>query len=287
MFPTLAQLNLIIENEEKTIQFLKDNHVFYEINHCEHCGSSLSLYGKNYRCNKHGCRKWKSILQHSFFAKSRLKCNDILFIGYLWLSGCNRAVMTKMTSHSSTTITEFINYYRQLISISLNDEDQIIGGPGIIVEIDESKFGKRKYNRGHKVEGVWVLGGVERTSERKIFVKVINNRSEKTLLDVISRHVLPGSIIYTDLWKGYYNLKKKMPVRHMTVNHSLNFVDPNTHVHTNTIEGTWNGIKLGVPPRNRSKDSMEGHLLEFIWKRKHENNLWQGLIDALSAVHYD
>ena len=35
-----------------------------------------------------------------------------------------------------------------------------IGEDGIIVEIDESKFGKRKYNRGHRVDGCWVLGGV-------------------------------------------------------------------------------------------------------------------------------
>lgn len=29
----------------------------------------------------------------------------------------------------------------------------IIGGDGIIVEMDESKFGKRKYHRGHLVGG--------------------------------------------------------------------------------------------------------------------------------------
>ena len=38
-----------------------------------------------------------------------------------------------------------------------------IGGPGIVVELDESKFGKRKDNRGKKVKGAWVFGGVERT----------------------------------------------------------------------------------------------------------------------------
>ena len=35
-------------------------------------------------------------------------------------------------------------------------EDTSIVGENIIVEVDESKLGKRKYNRGHKIEGVWV-----------------------------------------------------------------------------------------------------------------------------------
>jgi hypothetical protein len=38
----------------------------------------------------------------------------------------------------------------------------MIGGEGIVVEIDESKFGHRKYNVGRAVDGVWIFGGVER-----------------------------------------------------------------------------------------------------------------------------
>lgn len=53
---------------------------------------------------------------------------------------------------------------RELVS-QMVDEDTRIGGEGIVVEIDESKFGKRKYNRGHRVDDVWILGGVERTAE--------------------------------------------------------------------------------------------------------------------------
>ena len=48
----------------------------------------------------------------------------------------------------------------------------MIGGPGVEVEIDESKFGKRKYNRGRQVEGHWVFGGVERVTGECFMVEV-------------------------------------------------------------------------------------------------------------------
>lgn len=78
----------------------------------------------------------------------------------------------------------------------------------------------------------------------------VANRSANTLLEVISRHVAPGSIIYTDLWKGYTRVQELLECPHFTVNHSQNFVDPITGVHTNTIEGLWNGLKLEIAPRN-------------------------------------
>ena len=45
-----------------------------------------------------------------------------------------------------------------------------IGGPGVIVEIDESKFGKQKYHKAHRVGGIWVLGMVERIPRQKFVV---------------------------------------------------------------------------------------------------------------------
>lgn len=48
-----------------------------------------------------------------------------------------------------------------------------------------------------------MIGGVERTKERKIFLVRINDRSAETLLAVINEHVLPGSIVHTDMWKSY------------------------------------------------------------------------------------
>jgi hypothetical protein len=73
------------------------------------------------------------------------------------------------TSFNSNTITTFTSHFRQLVSESLEDDDSIIGGGGVVIEIDESKLGKRKYHRGHRVDGIWVLGGIERTVEKKVF----------------------------------------------------------------------------------------------------------------------
>ena len=39
-----------------------------------------------------------------------------------------------------------------------HQQDFKIGGVGEIVEVDESKFGKRKYNTGKRVVGKWILG---------------------------------------------------------------------------------------------------------------------------------
>jgi hypothetical protein len=43
-----------------------------------------------------------------------------------------------------------------------------IGSPNKTAEVDESKFGRRKYNRGHKVKGQWVVIGVECDSGKDI-----------------------------------------------------------------------------------------------------------------------
>ena len=57
------------------------------------------------------------------------------------------------------------------LEIAILDNEQI-GGPGIVVEVDESKFGKRKYNRGRKVDGCWVFGGIEGVG-KKCFLNLL------------------------------------------------------------------------------------------------------------------
>ena len=71
---------------------------------------------------------------------------------------------------SSETISDYKNYCRELCyNIVADSSDDKIGGPGKTVEIDESKFGKNKYNVGRYVEGQWVFGGICR-EDKKFFL---------------------------------------------------------------------------------------------------------------------
>lgn len=57
---------------------------------------------------------------------------------------------------SATGWTQFV---RETLIDYLENNSESFGGPGVIVEIGESKFWKRKYSRGHCVEAHWVLEG--------------------------------------------------------------------------------------------------------------------------------
>ena len=156
-----------------------------------------------------------------------------------------------------------------------------------MVEIDESKFGKRKYNRGHRVEGSWVFGAVELTPERRCFAVVVPDRKAETLIPIIKAHIAPGSIIRSDYWKAYdvIPFQAGYDYVHEKVCHKHEFVSEEG-VHTNTIEGTWSGIKRVTPVRKRTKKCLPGSLFEFIWRRRNQGNLWNGLMQALKDIIY-
>jgi transposase-like protein len=276
----------VFSTEQGAIRYLQDKGLIAS-DVCIICGSkaSLRIDKKLFRCTKHNCRKQWSCMKFTFFAKTKMNINKILFLVYHWLAGVSRDSIVRIGGFSSATVTDFFGHIRELVADALDDEDIVVGGPGIVVEIDESKFGKRKQNRGHHVEGAWVLGGVERTEERKVFLRVVEKRDAHTLRSVILRHVLQGSIIITDFWRGYLGLEEHGYI-HQRVNHSESFVNAENGACTNTIEGTWSGIKRAIPVRNRTM-TCGNHLWEFIWRRRHSDDLWQGFLDALDKVSYD
>ena len=89
---------------------------------------------------------------------------------------------------------------------------------------------------------VWVFGLVGTSHTPALgYMKVVAQRDAATLLPIIQAHVAPGTIIRSDHQWAAYNQVLSLPNvgSHSTVNHSITFVDPITHTHTQNIESYW------------------------------------------------
>ncbi|XP_047518895.1 uncharacterized protein LOC125058781 [Pieris napi] len=108
---------------------------------------------------------------------------------------------------SRGTINHWYSYCREVIVIYQMDRNQVlvagkIGGPGKVVQIDVSKFGKRKINRGRHIEGHWVIGMTE-GKDLRLEVSQDNIESAEVLVPLIQKHVEVGTTIHTNFWKVY------------------------------------------------------------------------------------
>ncbi|XP_035226609.1 uncharacterized protein LOC118198937 [Stegodyphus dumicola] len=184
--------------------------------------------------------------------KSKLTIAEIFVLTYDVLEKIATSKIMKEYGFGSNTMASWSQCIRETILEYIEMNSQMIGGPGKTVEIDESKFGKKKYHRSHHVEGQWVFGGVERDSGDSFFVAV-HDGTAQTLISVIQEWIRPGTTIITDCWRAYRSLDT-LGFDHLTVNHSISFVDEITGAHTNTIEGTWRHIKTQLPQYNRNGD---------------------------------
>ena len=254
--------------------------------------SGKCIYGPN--------KRWKqSIFKNTYFHSARMKKNEMLHFLYLWATENTPKQIHTVLRWSPNTINDWLNYNREMCAMFVRNDPDIwqIGGPGIIVQIDESKFGKRKYNRGHRVEGVWVFGGVEYLRDPNTqsgyvgrwFAVTVPDRTRDTLWPIIQRHIRPGSIIHSDCWKPYDGLENLLgqEYQHGTVNHSEDFVDPSTGVHTNGIEGHWNVLKEKLPKQCYSIDRIQAYLFEQMWRNKHKGRIWDAIFECLAQLRFD
>jgi hypothetical protein len=177
---TIIELSGAFSSEKQAIEYLIEEDIISIPICCEMAMRSDPKHPKMVICSKWPCRQKKSIVRGSFFGNTKLSVNKVLLIAFLWCTGSTHTVICEQSGVSKNTITDCWQYCQEVVGMTLLDEK--IGGPGVTVEIDESKFGKRKDNRGKRVEGVWVLGGVERTPARKMFaVSVLLGRSRESL----------------------------------------------------------------------------------------------------------
>ena len=141
-----------------------------------------------------------------------LKTNQSMLLMHFWLNRVTASAAQSITQFAWHTISAFYVHFHKLVASNIADQLQIIGGQDVIVEVDETRLGKRKYHRGHRVEGMWVVVGVERTEARRLFLVGVEDRKADTLHDIIREHVSLESIIHTDGWKGYSAIEEEFQI---------------------------------------------------------------------------
>ncbi|MDO4777853.1 MAG: IS1595 family transposase [Cardiobacteriaceae bacterium] len=115
--------------------------------------------------------------------------------------------------------------------------DQVFEGS---VELDESYFGgKRKGKRGRGAAGKVVVFGILKRGG-KVYTVVVDNAKRESLFPVITKKILPDSVVYTDSLSSY-DVLDVSGFHHHRINHSKAFVERQNHI--NGIENFWNQAK--------------------------------------------
>jgi transposase-like protein len=208
------------------------------------------------------CYGSRSIRHGSCFQQSNLALQEVLYLTYDILRREPAKHIQDEHHFNDHTIAEWGMFCRETLLVYLEGSSEKIGGPNKTVEIDESKFGRRKYHKGHPVYDQWVFGGVERGAGRTFLVPV-RDRPVDTLMNVIRAWIETGTTLISDSWAAYRDIESQ-GYTHRTVNHIISFVNPDTRDHTNTIDCTWRHVNAFLGPYYRS-EHYEIHLAHYMF----------------------
>jgi ISXO2-like transposase domain len=171
---------------------------------------------------------------------SHLPFKPLVVLMYSWARDMSQqSTMHETCIERANTLVDWFTFCRKHVGVFMERHATELGGfhengKSVIVEIDESKYFQRKYNRGQYREGQWVFGGIERHSKRCFLVEVADRRAA-TLEQLIHQHILPGTQIISGGWAAYANIDRlgESIYQLSVVIHQQQFVDPHLpEVHT-------------------------------------------------------
>ena len=113
--------------------------------------------------------------------------------------------------------------------------------------------------------GFWVIG-IHQSKKHVRFIRV-QNRSQETVKLVLNKYIQMGSHVWTDSFKSHNDCSMAGYV-HQSVNHSQNFVDPDTGAHTQGIKRAWLDAKCWYKCFRGNKAYLQSHLKNAKWGSK-------------------
>ena len=278
-------------NDVYLIELLTSLGVIAVSQQCKFCGGPMRKFKEKIywywictrRVNGVKCNRGKySIRQGTVLDEGKLSMQNILlifwnFVHRLTEQQCKDYVgISKKTNH---TVVDWYRTCREVCTDWIWDNTPMLGGYGKIVEMDESYFaGAPKYNRGRRLGTSWDEQEIDKwgfcLTERGrldcVITQVDASRSRRLLLPIIQKHTLPGSIFCSDGWKAYHSLAEHLDLEdvvHFPVNHSQNYVNPETGAHTQTVEGVWRHCKDFLPSFGLKPKDLHTYIGTFMWYR--------------------
>ena len=151
-----TEINDLTATEESSRQFLTSRNVLRQNVDCSSCNSPMvmvacaaSKSADLYIWKCRSCKKCKGIRTDSILAGSNLSFKSFLtMIFYFAFKSLTNVEVAAVTGISDKTVVDFRTTVANGVADWFLRNCTPLGGPGKIVEIDEAKFGKRKFNKG-------------------------------------------------------------------------------------------------------------------------------------------
>ena len=293
------QASLAAFEEHGVILKVSDEHK------CPRCGNKLlfkearnqfycthSYYPPKNKKKRIRCDFTISRYNGTFLAASHLEPWQILLFVCEWLrKHFNHNQVQENLNITRPTSVDWRSFCSEVVEFWFKNQDPI-GGPGQVVEVDETLIARRKYNRGRVVQQVWLFGGIERVGKKRFVVPLLGEdghtvlpRDKDTLTNLIKQFIHPGSTVYSDCWKGYCGLSEEGFV-HSTINHSLHFVDPaDKELHTQNIERLWLDVKQYIRRPGIRAKFLTQYLARYLFLKEKKGNEFHSFLTHAAKLY--
>ena len=118
---------------------------------------------------------------------------------------------------------------------------------------------------------MWVFGMVDISVTPALdYMEIVAQRDAATLLPIIQQHVANGSTVWSDEWAAYNKIASLPNVSsHGVVNHSIEFVNRTTGVHTQKWNPIGNRVKIKLKRmRGCHEHQLASYLDEFMYRER-------------------
>lgn len=264
-------------NDSELVTYLMQHNFIKNEANCSFCGvfMNLRLYAKNkdkyaWRCCNSLCsyhNEYFSIRINSFFEGFKSDIRFIFQVLIKYLTRTQTFAIVDFFRRDKAIIFKIISEFKSRIP-AFNYEENKLGGPGVIVQIDETMLNyKCKSHRGrsatNKTDAISIVEVGDRIT--RAFARVIPNKESNTLIPIIVSQVAANSTIWTDEHRSYGRLSQ-LGFNHGSVCHKYEFVNRITGVNTQAVESFHNSLKTEIKKRKGVEtEKRDEFLKEFLF----------------------